>query len=188
MFFAEGSGCSAGYQVSPSIPPWGRAAGIPHLHGPIAARNGAWGIRDPPRTPGWLRSTGLCSQGDFCILFCFVLRCLCNCRLNPAWIILLADGARRRCPGPLLQTSFCSWGSAGSGAAVLRVGTALRWAQSDEHRGGQSCCSTAQCTALRLFPSLPTRCTPQAHGLLLKSTETLPAPVWEMGLLSTSEY
>lgn len=50
------------------------------------------------------------------------------------------------------------------------------------------CCSTAQCTALRLFPSLPTRCTPQAHGLLLKSTETLPAPVWEMGLLSTSEY
>lgn len=64
--------------------------------------------RPPPRSPAGARGTDLCRLGDFCLLFCFVLRCPCNCLRNPDCIIFIADGAERLCPGLLRQVLFCS--------------------------------------------------------------------------------
>lgn len=50
----------------------------------------------PPRSPSRTRGTNLCRLGDFCLPFCFVLRCPCNCLLNPDCISFIADGARSR--------------------------------------------------------------------------------------------
>lgn len=47
-----------------------------------------------PRSPAGVRGTNLCRLGDFCLLFCFVLRCPCNCLLNPDCIIFIADDAQ----------------------------------------------------------------------------------------------
>lgn len=68
--------------------------------GPACARD----QRPPPLlAPAWARGTNLRRLGDFCILFCFVLRCPCNCLPNPNCIIFTADGAQRLCPGLLSQ-------------------------------------------------------------------------------------
>lgn len=50
--------------------------------------------RPRPHSPSRARGTNLCRLGDFCRLFCFVLRCPCNCLLNPRCIIFIADDAQ----------------------------------------------------------------------------------------------
>lgn len=50
------------------------------------------------------------------------------------------------------------------------------------------CRYAAECMTLRLLPSLLAHCAAQAPRLLLRSVEALPVLVWELGLLSTSEY
>lgn len=50
----------------------------------------------PPHSLAGARGTNLCRLEDFCLLFCFVLHCPCNCLLNPDCIIFIADDAQSR--------------------------------------------------------------------------------------------
>lgn len=78
----------------------------------------------PPHSPPRARGTNLCRLGDFCLLVCFVLRCPCNCLLNPDGIIFIADDAQSRKALPwAAQPGLVSLlGPSGRGAnSLLRV-------------------------------------------------------------------
>lgn len=83
-----GSGSVQNHRDSPRGPPAARP------HGTSVCP----GTGDPPlpRSPAGVRGTNLCRRGDFCLLFCFALRCPCNCLLNPDCIIFIADDAQSR--------------------------------------------------------------------------------------------
>lgn len=86
----RGSGSVQRHRDSP-LPEAGPPAACP------CGSNVCPGTGDPPPcSPAGARGTNLCRLEDFCLLFCFVLRCPCNCLLNPDCIIFIADDAQSR--------------------------------------------------------------------------------------------
>lgn len=84
--------------------------------------------RDPPScSPAGVRDTNLCRLEDSCLLFCFVLRCPCNCLLNPDCMVLIAE---------LLccSSDHCGW-EAAAGPLLPARGTTARCAGTGRTRG-----------------------------------------------------